>query len=1040
VAGDGDGDGDGSVRGSLCSGDDGSPLGLVPRCIAALIGGVQGVRHARACSLSLAAVEVYARQLNDLVPQVPPPGTAPSSWPPSVPMPGVSSVERLHWHHVLTPASGGEGADGMEAAMGAAQRALAVAQANRTTAATRGNAESSRSHAIYFVRLVSVGVDACKRTGTLAIVDLAGSESLDPTPTGTLAATGVGAGVPASGVGAGSASPFDSPLGGHVRDVETRTINTSLHVLTKVVAAYANCAPGATPAHVPYREALLTTLLRESIGGNSVTSFVLALADGDGDQLAHSLKTCTFGSLLRAVHNRARPNVEFDPTAAMDDLRAQVASLSAEVASLEKRTTLQALVDLCQAEVDAALAPTAGATAVPEPPGDGHPVWAALDSWMEGAVAAADTPADHLVDGAPAPAVTTVAVGQVRRLAAFARALRSYLRSMDTSLVPSTPPKKPAMATVGTVMTPPSPPSPPPTPPPPRVTADATQVTSPGLLAGEGHAAAVHALSCRRCRLVTWAESTPGVAARPRLPVATAAASAGGGTDGGRPLPLPRDSSCRWQHADSDGNWVDYAPAVAHAISAVLRQDASVPPASVLTVGVDGKPHFVHATGMTDLWAGAQVPPSSARSTAAMPASCCDGTPAYQRSVIDTQRCMEVCLATGRERAMRRVTVVAARGLLWKRSKWGGWVLRHFVLTPQGLWQAAAAPRDDMPAGDASPAAPPYKLRIPFVTPLACSSSLHGWGGRGILCTYRTPLVAAGDDGERATAASSTGPAHTMLLASSADEAARWVALLNAAAGGTLDTCCEHQLAVCHLQPPTAATPAVEPLLEEGDGGRDVHDDAPAGAAWTPAQTLSAPAAVASQWVAVVGAAAATGLGEPAVTVSHAAAGGRGLEAMVSLAAHWRDRLGVGSTETTVFVPARHTAIAEAWWTAAHAGSGLMRMHATERQGDVIAAVSAALPWLQSARRSVGGLQLTADAQVILVGEFVVLTPNSGGPASDASIWSLRRLHAVRMLLGSQAVEWRRANPGAALSSAAVPPPRAGAAAGVGWSSRRVLR
>jgi hypothetical protein len=114
------------------------------------------------------------------------------------------------------------------------------------------------------------------------------------------------------------------------------------------VAAHANCAPGAAPSHVPYREALLTTLLRESIGGNSVTSFVLAMAGGEPEQLAHSLKTCTFGALLRTVHNRARPNVEFDPSAAMDDLRAQVATLSATVVSLEKRTTLHALVALCQ--------------------------------------------------------------------------------------------------------------------------------------------------------------------------------------------------------------------------------------------------------------------------------------------------------------------------------------------------------------------------------------------------------------------------------------------------------------------------------------------------------------------------------------------------------------------------------------------------------------------------------------------------------------------------------------------------------------------
>lgn len=125
-------------------------------------------------------------------------------------------------------------------------------------------------------------------------------------------------------------------------------INSSLHTLTRVVAAYAAAPPGQRPAHVPFRESLLTLMLRDSIGGNCRTAVIVTLS-GDEDQLPHSLKSCHFARLARGVSNCARANRSYDPAIALDALRAQVAELEQELRA-------------CEAARDEALAAAASAT------------------------------------------------------------------------------------------------------------------------------------------------------------------------------------------------------------------------------------------------------------------------------------------------------------------------------------------------------------------------------------------------------------------------------------------------------------------------------------------------------------------------------------------------------------------------------------------------------------------------------------------------------------------------------------------------------
>ncbi|KAJ1448894.1 P-loop containing nucleoside triphosphate hydrolase protein, partial [Pelagophyceae sp. CCMP2097] len=109
---------------------------------------------------------------------------------------------------------------------------LASANALRATAATERNAQSSRSHAICELRPTGAGA-----AGRLRFVDLAGSERLQG--------------------GAAGHSPQ--------RLKEAREINTSLACVNECLRARLLKAlrHADAPAHVPYRRAKLTMLLRE---------------------------------------------------------------------------------------------------------------------------------------------------------------------------------------------------------------------------------------------------------------------------------------------------------------------------------------------------------------------------------------------------------------------------------------------------------------------------------------------------------------------------------------------------------------------------------------------------------------------------------------------------------------------------------------------------------------------------------------------------------------------------------------------------------
>lgn len=117
---------------------------------------------------------------------------------------------------------------------------------NRTTASTKLNQRSSRSHAILLIKVVRTqrSLPYRRQTGKLYLVDLAGSE--DNRRTGNQG----------------------------IRLKESGAINLSLFTLSKVV----DSLNSGTTGRVPYRDSKLTRLLQDSLGGSAHSVMITNIA------------------------------------------------------------------------------------------------------------------------------------------------------------------------------------------------------------------------------------------------------------------------------------------------------------------------------------------------------------------------------------------------------------------------------------------------------------------------------------------------------------------------------------------------------------------------------------------------------------------------------------------------------------------------------------------------------------------------------------------------------------------------------------------
>ncbi|KAJ9156059.1 Kinesin motor domain-containing protein [Pleurostoma richardsiae] len=154
----------------------------------------------------------------------------------------------------------------------------------RTVAATNMNETSSRSHAVFTLMLTQKKYDAetkmeMEKVAKISLVDLAGSERA--TSTG---ATGA-------------------------RLKEGAEINRSLSTLGRVIAALADLSTGKKKkgggaAQVPYRDSVLTWLLKDSLGGNSMTAMIAAISPADINY-DETLSTLRYADSAKRIKNHA---------------------------------------------------------------------------------------------------------------------------------------------------------------------------------------------------------------------------------------------------------------------------------------------------------------------------------------------------------------------------------------------------------------------------------------------------------------------------------------------------------------------------------------------------------------------------------------------------------------------------------------------------------------------------------------------------------------------------------------------------------------
>ncbi|XP_075935421.1 kinesin-like protein KIF1A isoform X1 [Anarhichas minor] len=157
----------------------------------------------------------------------------------------------------------------------------------RTVAATNMNETSSRSHAVFNIIFTQKRHDAetdntSEKVSKISLVDLAGSERADSTG--------------AKGT----------------RLKEGANINKSLTTLGKVISALAEVDSGSNKNKkkkkvenfIPYRDSVLTWLLRENLGGNSRTTMVAALSPADINY-DETLSTLRYADRAKQIHCNA---------------------------------------------------------------------------------------------------------------------------------------------------------------------------------------------------------------------------------------------------------------------------------------------------------------------------------------------------------------------------------------------------------------------------------------------------------------------------------------------------------------------------------------------------------------------------------------------------------------------------------------------------------------------------------------------------------------------------------------------------------------
>ncbi|KAI3364074.1 hypothetical protein L3Q82_010899, partial [Scortum barcoo] len=266
--------------------------GLIPRLCSSLFSRtVQEAQEGESFTVEVSYMEIYNEKVRDLLDPK-----------------GSRQALRVREHNVFGPY-----VDGLSRLAVASYKdiesLMSEGNKSRTVAATNMNEESSRSHAVFNVILTHTLMDL--KSGTrgekvskLSLVDLAGSERAVKT---------------------GAAGE---------RLKEGSNINKSLSTLGLVISALADQGAGKNKSKfVPYRDSVLTWLLKDSLGGNSRTAMVATISPA-ADNYDETLSTLRYADRAKSIINHAVVNE--DPNARIiRELREEVEKLRDQLTEAE---------------------------------------------------------------------------------------------------------------------------------------------------------------------------------------------------------------------------------------------------------------------------------------------------------------------------------------------------------------------------------------------------------------------------------------------------------------------------------------------------------------------------------------------------------------------------------------------------------------------------------------------------------------------------------------------------------------------------------
>ncbi|XP_034383210.1 kinesin-like protein KIF13B isoform X2 [Cyclopterus lumpus] len=266
--------------------------GLIPRLCSSLFSRtVREAREGECFTVEVSYMEIYNEKVRDLLDPK-----------------GNRQALRVREHKVLGPY-----VDGLSRLAVACYKdiesLMSEGNKSRTVAATNMNEESSRSHAVFNIILTHTLMDLQSETSgekvsKLSLVDLAGSERAAKT---------------------GAAGE---------RLKEGSNINKSLSTLGLVISALADQGAGKYKSKfVPYRDSVLTWLLKDSLGGNSRTAMVATISPS-ADNYDETLSTLRYADRAKSIVNHAVVNE--DPNARIiRELREEVEKLKEQLLEAE---------------------------------------------------------------------------------------------------------------------------------------------------------------------------------------------------------------------------------------------------------------------------------------------------------------------------------------------------------------------------------------------------------------------------------------------------------------------------------------------------------------------------------------------------------------------------------------------------------------------------------------------------------------------------------------------------------------------------------